>query len=151
MHLLGRHLPDHKPLRIALTAFYGISHPTSANLLARLSIPLATRVQDLTEPQITSLSSFLSSPSTSSRPADTPLSTPGAGPSSTRMADPLDGLLIETDLRRKVQGDIAHLRQVGTYRGRRHALGLPVRGQNTRNNAKTAKKMNRVERRHYST
>lgn len=114
--------------QIALTSFYGVSHHTSALLLARLQIPLATKVSELTEPQVTALSAFLSSPSTAPRPVATPLSTPGAGPSNAGAGtgkvqvaevDPLDGLLIESDLLRKVQGDIAHLRQVGTYRGRR--------------------------------
>ena len=137
---------------------------------------------DLTETQITALSAFLSSPSTTPAPAPTPLAQPTvaegeAGPSgwarSERRKEPwahidLDDLKIETDLRRNVRADIAHQRQVGSYRGRRsvlqcaiysrdftdprrHALGLPVRGQNTRNNAHTAKKLNRVERRAYSS
>ncbi|RSH88892.1 hypothetical protein EHS25_002554 [Saitozyma podzolica] len=147
MHLLGHHLPDHKLLKVALTSFYGISHATSSLLLFRLSIPLTSRVSDLTETQITALSAFLSSPSTSPRPGATPLSTPSlgagagagagtaeAGPSrvdtatgtadtdagaGARRADPLENLKIETDLRRSMQADIAHQRQVGTYRGRR--------------------------------
>ena len=45
----------------------------------------------------------------------------------------LDGMKIENDLRRQVLQDIKRLRDTGTYRGRRHAMGLPVRGQNTRN------------------
>lgn len=116
-----------------MTSFYGVSHHTSSLLLARLQIPLATKVSELTEPQVTALSAFLSSPSTAPRPLATPLSTPGAGPSTAKnngkdvakqvqveaAVDPLDGLMIESDLLRKVQGDIAHLRQVGTYRGRR--------------------------------
>ena len=58
----------------------------------------------------------------------------------------LDSLQIENKLRRKVQQDITRLRDTGTYRGRRHAMNLPVRGQNTRNQIKTARKLNRVER-----
>lgn len=59
-------------------------------------------------------------------------------------------MTIETDLKRQMRGDIAHHRQIGTYRGRRHAMGLPVRGQNTQNNAQIAKRLNRLERRWYS-
>ncbi|KAF9075144.1 hypothetical protein BDP27DRAFT_1390112 [Rhodocollybia butyracea] len=60
--------------------------------------------------------------------------------------DPLANLTIETALRRLVRDNIAHQRMIGSYVGRRHAMGMPVRGQNTRSNAKTAKKMNRVDR-----
>jgi len=60
--------------------------------------------------------------------------------------DPLRKLKIETDLRREIRENIAHQRMIGSYIGRRHAMGLPVRGQNTQNNAKTAKKLNRIER-----
>lgn len=55
-------------------------------------------------------------------------------------------LKIETDLRREIRENIAHQRMIGSYVGRRHAMGLPVRGQNTQNNAKTAKKLNRIDR-----
>jgi len=59
----------------------------------------------------------------------------------------LDGMKIENALRRQVLQDIQRLKDTGTYRGRRHAMGLPVRGQNTRSQIKTATKLNRVERR----
>lgn len=59
----------------------------------------------------------------------------------------LDGMKIENDLRRQVLQDIQRLRDTGTYRGRRHAMGLPVRGQNTRNQIKSATKLNKAERR----
>jgi small subunit ribosomal protein S13 len=58
----------------------------------------------------------------------------------------LDGMQIENQLRRKVQGDITRLRETGTYRGRRHAMNLPVRGQNTRSQIKTARRLNQAER-----
>lgn len=60
-------------------------------------------------------------------------------------------MLIEEDLRRSMRADIAHHRTVGTLKGRQHAMGLPVRGQRNRTNGKTAKKLNRIERRGYST
>jgi small subunit ribosomal protein S13 len=58
----------------------------------------------------------------------------------------LRNLKIETDLRKEIRENIAHQRMIGSYVGRRHAMGLPVRGQNTQTNAKTAKKLNRIER-----
>ncbi|KAL9939126.1 hypothetical protein V8E36_001939 [Tilletia maclaganii] len=65
--------------------------------------------------------------------------------------DPLRSLVLEGDLRRQIQANIAHHRMVGSYVGRRHAAGLPVRGQRTRTNALNARKFNRLERRAYST
>ena len=53
---------------------------------------------------------------------------------------------IENDLRRELRENIGRLRDMGSYRGRRHAQGLPVRGQGTRTQTATAAKMNRVER-----
>ncbi|KIW96557.1 uncharacterized protein Z519_01948 [Cladophialophora bantiana CBS 173.52] len=58
----------------------------------------------------------------------------------------LDSMKIENHLRRQVQQDITRLRDTGTYRGRRHAMNLPVRGQNTRSQIKTARKLNKAER-----
>lgn len=62
-------------------------------------------------------------------------------------SDPLLGIRLETDLKREMRENIAHQRMIGSYVGRRHAQGLPVRGQNTQNNAHTARKLNRIERR----
>jgi small subunit ribosomal protein S13 len=77
-----------------------------------------------------------------------PVPPPGRVPYSPRGgADPLRNLKVEAELRREVRENIAHQRMIGSYVGRRHAMGLPVRGQNTRSNAHTAKKLNRVERR----
>lgn len=156
MHLLGHHLPDHKMLKVALNAFYGMNQATAARLLARLQIPERAIVASLSETQITALSAYLSSPSTSAVPEPTPVALPsGAQADNARgkgkeAVDPLNTLQIETDLRRSRQGDILHHRQIGTYRGRRHAMGMPVRGQNTRNNAATAKKLNTINRKFFS-
>jgi len=156
MHLLGRYLPDHKPLRIALGAFYGISNATASRLLARMSIPEHALVSSLTETQITALSGYLSSPATSGTAASTPVAAPGEvvkAPSGSRAnaakPDPLDTLQIETDLRRQRKADINHHRIVGSYKGRRHAMGYPVRGQNTRTNAVTAGRLNSLNRRNF--
>ncbi|KAI7288292.1 hypothetical protein KC352_g4417, partial [Hortaea werneckii] len=59
----------------------------------------------------------------------------------------LSTMTLENDLRRQLQENIKRLRDMGTYRGRRHAMSLPVRGQNTRSQIMTARKLNRVERR----
>lgn len=60
--------------------------------------------------------------------------------------DPLKFLKIESELRREIRENIAHQRMIGSYVGKRHAMHLPVRGQNTQSNAKTAKKLNQLDR-----
>lgn len=59
----------------------------------------------------------------------------------------LSNMKIEDELRREMRQNIARLRDMGSYRGRRHAMGLPVRGQTTRTQINTARKLNRVDRR----
>lgn len=62
------------------------------------------------------------------------------------MTAELSTMTIENDARKIVQDNIKRLRDIGTYRGRRHAMGLPVRGQRTRTQISTARKLNQVER-----
>lgn len=159
MHLLGHHLADYKVLKFALRKFFGISYATADRLLARLSIPEKALVSSLTEAQVTALSSYLSAPSTSTPPGPTPVTPPHATDAQVQAAlkdaqkkgpDFMDSLEIESDLRRNRMADIAHLVDVGSYRGRRHAMSLPVRGQNTRSNGLTARKLNQVRRRNMS-
>jgi small subunit ribosomal protein S13 len=65
----------------------------------------------------------------------------------TALTAELSSMTIENDARKIVQDNIKRLRDIGTVRGRRHAMGLPVRGQQTRNQIQNARKLNRVERR----
>jgi ribosomal protein S13 len=65
--------------------------------------------------------------------------------------DPLRNIVLNQDLRRKIQANIARLINIGSYRGRRHKYGFPVRGQRTQSNASTASKLNKAERRRFST
>lgn len=164
MHLLGRQLADHKPLRYALRAFYGISHERAGRLLARLSIPEHALVSSLTEGQVTALSSYLSAPGSSASPAPTPCVPPHASAEQKAAAakaadaaaaarskdDPLNSLLIESDLRRARLADINHHAHIGSYVGRRHSMKYPVRGQGTRTNAMTARRLNSLRRRRFS-
>jgi len=69
-----------------------------------------------------------------------------AGVTSRVVSDPLKDLKIESELRRIIRDNIGHQRMIGSYVGRRHAMHLPVRGQNTQSNAKTAKKLNQLDR-----
>ncbi|GAA5875266.1 hypothetical protein JCM8547_006883 [Rhodosporidiobolus lusitaniae] len=166
VNLLGATLPDRKLVKIALLAFYGVNHATSARIMARLQFHDQMRVADLTEPQLNALSALLSAPGAAPRPS-TPLqpfsvsSSPSSSSSSTSdllardppaaSLDPLPNLVLEEDLRRARRADIAHHRTIGTLRGRQHAMQLPVRGQRNKTNARTAKRLNRIERRVYGT
>ncbi|PVI01359.1 30S ribosomal protein-like protein S13 [Periconia macrospinosa] len=62
------------------------------------------------------------------------------------LTEELASMKLENDLRRDIQDNIKRLKDTGTYRGRRHAMGLPVRGQRTRTQITTARKLNRTER-----
>jgi len=184
VYVLGKLLPDHQFTRVsttqfpytghgneffqfALTHFYGIGRETAHRICARYQIHDRCRVKDLTPTQLTSITAFLSSPSTAQPVQRVSLASPNFRPKpgtitpdtlklskngSTSLAnakggdDPLRDLKIETELRKDIRQNISHQRMIGSYVGWRHAMGLPVRGQNTQNNAKTAKKLNRIER-----
>ena len=108
--IAGVDLPRDKRIEIALTYIFGIGLKTSQNLLAPTGINPDTRTRDLTEDEVV------------------------------KLRDAIDkNVVVEGDLRRARQMDIKRLVDIGCYRGRRHRLGLPVRGQNTKNNARTRK------------
>jgi small subunit ribosomal protein S13 len=115
-HILGVALPDHKPVRYALLTFRGIGDRTARDICARLQFHDKLKMGDMSERQLNAL------------------------------AHEVGELKLENDLVREVRDNIHRLRRIGCYRGRRHAAGLPVRGQNTRNNAKTAAKLNKIDR-----
>lgn len=108
--IAGIDLPSNKRVEIALTYIYGIGRPLSRRILQETKIDLDKKVRDLTEQEITALRKEIETKYT-----------------------------VEGDLRRKVQDDIARLKMIKCYRGVRHTVGLPVRGQKTRSNARTWK------------
>ncbi|PVU93289.1 hypothetical protein BB561_003368 [Smittium simulii] len=112
LFLLGTNLPDSKIVSIALTSFFGIGKVVSEKICSKMSIHKTCRLQDLSEPQINELTAVLST------------------------------MTIGKDLQRKFEADIKRLMRINCYIGTRHKLHLPVHGQRTRNNAKTAKKLN---------
>lgn len=145
--------------------FYGVGPAVSDKIMARLQFHDQLRVRDLSERQLNALSALLSAPAAHPRPS-TPLRPYSLAASSSAPVpadqllprdpppaehDELVNLQIEEDLLRKVRGDINHLYSIGTWRGLRHAMRLPVRGQKSHPNAKSARKLNRLERRAYST
>ena len=108
--IAGVDLPRDKRIEIALTYVYGIGLKSSQDILKETGINPDTRTRDLTEDEVV------------------------------KLRDAIDkGYMVEGDLRRERQMNIKRLVDIGCYRGRRHRLGLPVRGQNTKNNARTRK------------
>ncbi len=107
----GVDLPRDKRIEIGLTYVYGIGRTTSGKILEKANVNPDTRVRDLTDEEVASIA---------------------------RVIDESE-ILVEGDLRREVAMNIKRLQEVGCYRGIRHRKGLPVRGQNTKNNARTRK------------
>ena len=112
----GVNIPLNKRVEIGLTYIYGIGRPTSNELVAKLGISPDTYVRDLTEEEVV------------------------------KLRDLIDGsLVVEGDLRRERSQNIKRLQEIGCYRGLRHRRGLPVRGQNTKTNARTRKGPKRMQ------
>ena len=108
--IAGVDLPNEKRVEYGLTYVYGIGVKSSNKILAEAGINPDTRVKDLTEDELSKIREIIDRDST-----------------------------VEGDLRRQVALDIKRVIEIGCYRGLRHRRGLPVRGQNTKNNARTRK------------
>ena len=108
--LAGVDLPRDKRVEIGLTYIYGIGRTTSNKILAEAKVDPNTRVRDLTDEEVAWIKDVMDATCT-----------------------------VEGDLRREVAMNIKRLQEIGCYRGIRHRKGLPVRGQNTKNNARTRK------------
>ncbi len=106
----GVDLPNEKRVEIGLTYIYGIGLTTSKKVLSATGINPDTRCRDLTEDDVKKLSDYIT-----------------------------NNLTVEGDLRRDTAFDIKRLIEIGCYRGVRHRKGLPVRGQTSKNNARTRK------------
>jgi small subunit ribosomal protein S13 len=112
----GVNIPLNKRVEIGLTYIYGVGRPTSNKLLAELEISPDTYVRDLTEEEVSKLRDLIDRDFT-----------------------------VEGDLRRERSQAIKRLMEIGCYRGIRHRRGLPVRGQNTKTNARTRKGPKRMQ------
>jgi len=108
--IAGVDLPREKRVEIGLTYIYGVGLKTSQKILAEAQVNPDTRVKDLTEEETVRIREVLS------------------------RTCPVEG-----DLRREIALNIKRLSEIGCYRGIRHRRGLPVRGQNTKNNSRTRK------------
>ncbi len=108
--IAGVNIPLNKRVEVGLTYIYGVGRSTSNQLLAQLGISPDTYVRDLTEDEVA------------------------------KLRDSIDNdLTVEGDLRRERSQNIKRLMEIGSSRGMRHRRGLPVRGQNTKTNARTRK------------
>jgi small subunit ribosomal protein S13 len=112
----GVNIPLNKRVEIGLTYIYGIGRSTSNRLLAEVGIEPDRKVRDLTEDDVIKLRERIDSE-----------------------------LTVEGDLRRERSQAIKRLQEIGSYRGLRHRCGLPVRGQNTKTNARTRKGPKRMQ------
>lgn len=108
--VIGTDIPENKRLVISLTYIYGIGKSLSCEILAKLNLDPNMRAMKLTQEDIARLNSLLQ-----------------------------NEYIVEGDLRRQVQNNIKRLISINSYRGTRHRLGLPARGQRTRTNSRTRK------------
>jgi len=108
--IAGVDLPREKRVEIGLTYIYGIGRVTSNKILKESNIDVNTRVSDLTEDQVALIRKYIE-----------------------------NNIRVEGDLKRETMLSIKRLMEIGCYRGVRHRKGLPVRGQSTKQNARTRK------------
>ncbi len=114
--IAGINIPLNKRVEVGLTYIYGIGRPTANRILDETDISQDTYVRDLTEDEVA------------------------------KLRDVIDReLTVEGDLRRERSQSIKRLMEIGCYRGLRHRRGLPVRGQNTKTNARTRKGPKRMQ------
>ena len=107
--IAGINIANHQHASIALTAIYGIGRSRASAICAASGIEAGRKIKDLTDAEMD------------------------------RLRENITRLTVEGDLRREISMNIKRLIDLGTWRGKRHRLGLPVRGQRTRTNARTRK------------
>ena len=105
----GVNIPNHQHAEIALTAILGIGRSRARAVCAAAGVNISTKIKDLSDTQMD------------------------------KLREQVSKVTVEGDLRREVSMNIKRLIDLGTWRGKRHRLGLPVRGQRTRTNARTRK------------
>ena len=108
--IAGVDIPNHKRVEIALTYIFGVGRSTAQKVLTASNVSWDTKVKDWNDDDINMIRKVLS-----------------------------ENYKLEGELRSEVQLNIKRLMDIGSYRGIRHRIGLPVRGQSTKNNARTRK------------
>lgn len=106
--IAGINIPENKKIIFSLAYIYGIGRPLAAKIIKQLKVDSAKKAKELTNEELTLLKDYVEK-----------------------------NYKIEGDLKRIVQSNIKRLKEVGAYRGYRHARGLPVRGQRTKTNSRT--------------
>jgi small subunit ribosomal protein S13 len=114
--IAGINIPLNKRVEVGMTYIYGIGRSASNKLLAEAGVDPDTYVRDLTDDEVSKLRDLIDR-----------------------------DLMVEGDLRREQSQNIKRLMEIGCYRGLRHRRGLPVRGQNTKTNARTRKGPKRMQ------
>lgn len=109
--IAGVNIPSDKHIVIALTYVYGVGNSTAQKIIKQAGVDGSIRTKDLTDDQIKSIRNILEVPERR----------------------------LEGDLRRDVQSNIKRLKEIGSYRGSRHAKRLPARGQRTKTNSRTVR------------
>ena len=115
LRIFGVSLELKKPVGIALRSFYGIGTTRALEICRTLKIKPSRRLKELSEAEIQQITQFIE-----------------------------DNYVVETDLKKQVRMNIENLKFIKCYRGLRHTLNLPVRGQRTHTNARTRKKLSRL-------
>ena len=110
IRIVGVDLPQNKRGEVGLTYIYGIGRSSAKEILEKAGVDIDTKVKDWTDDQAAKIREVIG-----------------------------DGYKVEGDLRSEVQLNIKRLMDIGCYRGIRHRIGLPLRGQSTKNNARTRK------------
>lgn len=108
--IAGVEIPDNKALKVSLTYVFGVGDTIAAKLIDDLKLDSEMKVKDLSETQLNQIRSYLD-----------------------------ENIVVEGELRQKVFRNIKRLKDTKSYRGIRHMIGMPVRGQRTRVNARTRK------------
>ena len=114
--IAGINIPLNKRVEVGMTYIYGIGRPMSNRLLAEAGVDPDTYVRDLTDDEVSKLRDLIDR-----------------------------DVIVEGDLRRERSQNVKRLMEIGCYRGLRHRRGLPVRGQNTKTNARTRKGPKRMQ------
>lgn len=107
--IAGIALPNKKRIEVALTYLYGVGRPLAKKILHQANVSFDIRTEDLSEEQVNKIREIVS------------------------------GIKVEGDLRREILVNIRRLKEIGCYRGTRHAKHLPVRGQRTKTNSRTVR------------
>lgn len=114
VRIAGTNIPDNKKIEISLTYIFGIGRSLAQEILNKAEIDKDKKVSEMTDKETGKLREIIE-----------------------------NEYRVEGDLRREVTANIKRLKDIGSYRGERHTKGLPVRGQKTKINAKTARKRNK--------